>query len=210
VIQVRQIPATFDGLARFNVMNAVQAIAGCYAEGVPPATIRDAMSKFSMSAENTPWRLNFYEGLPFKVLVDFAHNPDGLKRIAEFTDGIQTQGRKLVAFSGFRSERQIKLMSEAVANHYDHYVLKNYGKTRYSSEEERDEFEIPHKMRKVLQDSGVNEDQISIIPDEMKAMTYCLNMAQPGDLVVLLLGYSALKGIKEFMDEYIAGYGSTG
>jgi UDP-N-acetylmuramyl tripeptide synthase len=205
IIAVSDIPATFGGLARFNVMNAMQAIAGSHAMGVKTEVIRDAMSSFSMSSKNTPSRVNFYHGLPFQVLVDFAHNPDGMRRIAEFTGAMTVSGRRILAFSAFRSEQHCKDLSRKAAGHFDHYVLKKYGVPEgYTPTEQDMNLDSTGIMHSELLLQGVKEQQVSVIEDELPAIRYALDMAVPGDLVVLLLGYTALKKIEDFMQDYSA------
>jgi len=92
VMPVASMPSTFGGLARFNVSNAMHAIAVSYVTGIDLGTIRTSMQHFEMSFENTPGRLNFYTGHSFKVLLDFAHNPDGLSKLCDFVDSLSGPG----------------------------------------------------------------------------------------------------------------------
>ncbi len=62
VMPVNQIPATFDGAARFNVSNAMHAIAACYFTGTNIDSIRSALSGFYAGGRFTPGRMNEYRG----------------------------------------------------------------------------------------------------------------------------------------------------
>lgn len=204
IIPVTEIPATFNGLARFNVSNAMQSIAACHALGISLQDIRSAMKLFVMSVENTPGRQNFYQGLPFQVLVDFAHNPDGMRRISEFTDGIRVKGRKIVAFSGFRQDPTVLGIANQIAGHFDHYVIKNYAIPEGKEiDEYEDPWRIPNLVKAVLTEKGIDDNRISVELDEMTAVAQTLEMAAEGDLVVLLLGYAVMRVIDDFMREYI-------
>jgi cyanophycin synthetase len=98
VIEVEQIPATFGGATRFNVCNALHAIAASYLMGMSIETIKEGLHTFSMSFENTPGRLNFYDKHPFTVIMDYAHNMDGISQLSAFVDRLNVSGRKLLMF----------------------------------------------------------------------------------------------------------------
>ena len=57
------------------------AAALAWAQGIDTGIIRTALSAFDNSMDQNPGRYNFVDGLPFDVLVDFAHNPDGMRGI---------------------------------------------------------------------------------------------------------------------------------
>lgn len=100
VLPVTEMPCTFEGVARFNLENALAAIVSCYLMGVPLESIRSAMGSFMMGYTQTPGRLNFYRDLPFSAVMDFAHNPDGLTRLLEFTSGLPVDGKRLLMLAG--------------------------------------------------------------------------------------------------------------
>jgi len=84
IAAVNELPATFNGCARHNIVNALHASAACYFTGAQPGAIRNALCQFRMNYENTPGRLNFYDELPFRALIDYAHNTDGVQYLCEF------------------------------------------------------------------------------------------------------------------------------
>jgi hypothetical protein len=49
-----EIPATFGGLALFNVANALAAVAMAYAAGITPPAIRAGLQGFSRPSSRTP------------------------------------------------------------------------------------------------------------------------------------------------------------
>ena len=210
IISVKSIPATFDGRARMMVENAMHAIAGAHAMGQPVEAIRTAMATFSNGVNETPWRLNFYEGLPFQVLVDYAHNPDGALRMAEFVSNIGITGRTIVAFSGDRHESNIEHVARNLAGSFDHYVVKEYDYPEGTVPVLiRDPGVKAAIARSALLESGVSEDQVSVVLNEMKSVRFALDHAKPGDLVVLLLGKGELPKMPAFMAEYIENFPAT-
>ena len=184
IIAVNDIPATFDGAASFNTSNAMHAAAACYLAGASAEVIRQALQSFSMDFRSTPGRLNVFEGLPYRVVLDYAHNPDGFRRFAEFVDRQECSGRKIVmaGVPGDRRDEEFWSGAKALAGHYDHYVCRNFHNTRG-----RPQTEIPELLKAGLLAEGVPEDIITIVPDASKAIDYCLDMAAAGDLIVLCI-----------------------
>ncbi len=81
VCNARAIPATLGGAALFNVQNALAATAMTYGAGVDPAAIASALSGFASSYEQNPGRMNIHDGHGFRVILDYAHNPDALRAL---------------------------------------------------------------------------------------------------------------------------------
>ena len=80
------IPATFDGRARMNVANALAAAAAAWAAGAHLHDIRQGLRTFSTSYFQAPGRLNLLEVNGTKVIIDYCHNVDGMRRLAEFVN----------------------------------------------------------------------------------------------------------------------------
>ena len=128
MVATNRIPASFDGVARFNVSNAMHAVVACYMSGVEIESISAALQRFEASYEITPGRMNVFGDLPFKIIMDFAHNPDGFRNISEFVDRQVVTGRKLVAFAGSadRTDETLRKMSHELAGHFDFYFCKDH------------------------------------------------------------------------------------
>jgi len=185
VMEAGQIPATFGGLAKFNVCNALHAVAACYLMGANLDTIRDALGGFGMSFESTPGRLNFYHGHPFTVIMDYAHNVDGISKLCAFVDELQCSGRKLLMYQarGDVEDVWIKRFAAGPAQHFDHYVCRTHPK--YTGPDDQ---KVLALMKQALMESGVQENQITTTTDTAFAVETMLKMAQKGDLLVFAPG----------------------
>ncbi len=184
LLPVSAMPCTFGGAARFNLENALSAIAACYLLGVSLETLRGAMQSFKMGYERTPGRLNFYRDLPFNAIMDYAHNPDGIARMTEFVEGLHVSGRRLllIAGPGDRDDEAISNTARAAAGKFDHYVCRHYPDTRG-----RGPREVPEILRMALLNAGVPDAAISVEINSSKAIERILGMAGPSDLVILPL-----------------------
>ena len=199
VIPVRQIPATFDGAARFNVSNAMHAIAAAYFSGMNIDDIRSAMASFSSGEALTPGRMNEFGGLPFRVIVDFAHNPDGMKNVCEFVDRTKVPGRKIIAFAGAgnRTEVAIANVARAVAGHFDFYFCKDY-----EPPPDGRIIRLAPFIRRVLIEEGVPAKNTAVVTYGREVIYQILDSCQPGDLLMLLLGHVEKETAPGLIREY--------
>jgi cyanophycin synthetase len=194
VLPVREIAATFDGRATFNISNILHASLACHFVGASLEHLRRGLRDFRMGFDNTPGRLNFYEHLPFRVLVDYAHNPDGVARLCEFVDRLDVQGNKFIALSaaGYNPEEVIKGNALAAAGFFDYYACFNYLRNIASNHHH-----VPGILREGFLAAGVPEERISVADCGLDALDMILKRVQPGDLVVMLAGHSDRKEIRE-------------
>jgi cyanophycin synthetase len=86
LLYTHQIPATFEGRARMNVANALAAAAAAWAAGAHLHDIRQGLRTFTTSFFQAPGRLNEIEADGYKVILDYCHNVDGMRRLAEFVE----------------------------------------------------------------------------------------------------------------------------
>ncbi len=86
VLYTHLIPATFGGRARMNVANALAAAAAAWASGAHLHDIRQGLRTFSTSFFQAPGRLNLVEIGGIRVVIDYCHNVDGMRQLADFVD----------------------------------------------------------------------------------------------------------------------------
>lgn len=185
VMPVRRIPATINGTARFNVSNAMHAIAASYYAGIEVKETVAAMTSFTSGFESTPGRLNINDDLPFRVIMDYAHNADGFRKLMSFVNQQPVGGRKIlmIGYTDSRRDDDIKEAVAEVAGYFDHYVCRNFRRMG-----NRQLHEVPALLKAGLLSRGVTESAISIEQEPDKAVLHTLALAAPGDLVVLLVG----------------------
>jgi UDP-N-acetylmuramyl tripeptide synthase len=202
VVSITEIPATHHGRAGFNVSNAMHAIVAGHLAGVSVDTLSSAMRGFDCGYKATPGRLNIFDDLPFRVIMDFAHNPDGFRKVSEFIDQQEVSGRKLVAFSGTgdRTDTTLKNMSKALAGHFDHYFCKEY--VPVSEKKASEKRPVVHIMRAGLLEAGVPETQVSSFNYGKDVIFEIFDTCSEGDLLVMFLGYVEMHLLQEYIAEY--------
>jgi cyanophycin synthetase len=184
LIAVNDAPSTFGGTARHNVANALHASLAACLLGVAIEEIKGVLSSFRMNFEETPGRLNIRDDLPFRVIMDYAHNADGFRQLCRFTDLQEVAGRRIVVFTLFGDRRDSDIIDAAteMAGHFDHYICRNYQDLRGGRERE----DIPALLRQALLGANVPAEAIEMIPDPAGAIEAGLSMAEERDLLVLL------------------------
>jgi cyanophycin synthetase len=91
VLYTHLIPATFGGRARMNVANALAAAAAAWAAGAHLPDIRQGLRTFSTSFFQAPGRLNLLDVGGIRVVIDYCHNVDGMRQLADFVERMMTE-----------------------------------------------------------------------------------------------------------------------
>ena len=183
VCNARAIPATLDGAALFNVQNALAAVGMAYGAGVEPATIAAALSGFASTFEQNPGRLNVHDGHGFRVILDYAHNPEGVRALGRLVAAIRpASGRTIGMLSvpGDRRDEEILAVGEIGAEYFDQLVFRETPDNRG-----RPAGDVIRLMTAGAEAAGCGPDRIRGCHREEDAVEACLRMARPGDLVVL-------------------------
>lgn len=176
------IPATLEGKALYNVQNAMFATAMAYSFGLDLDNIRHGLRTFDTSFFQAPGRTNVFDEHPFKVILDYGHNPAAIAAMSDLADRLDVKGRRLVvaAMPGDRRNEDIIAAAKELAGHFDHYYLKPDDDRRG-----RGEMEVPNMIREALLQNGVKGNQITLVPSEVEGIERGLSAAQPGDLLVV-------------------------
>ena len=177
------VPATLEGKALYNVQNAMFATAMAFCFGVDLDNIRHGLRTFDTSYFQAPGRTNVFDEHPFKVILDYAHNPAAISAICDLSDRLDVAGRRIIVMSmpGDRRDQDVFDAAQAIAGHFDHYICKADDNRRGRGTDE-----IPQMLREGLMQNGVDDAAISVVPDEVEAVDRGLNLAAEGDLLVIL------------------------
>lgn len=182
LIWTHLIPATIDGKAMHNVQNACFAAAISYSMGKSLEDIRHGLRTFATSFFQAPGRMNVFDDHPFKVILDYGHNPAAIEAMTKLIDQMEPEGRRIGVFAipGDRRDEDIKEAARIIAGHFDHYICRRDDTLRGRGSDE-----VPMIMREALLKHGVKEADISVIPEEEKAVDAALSMGEAGDLLLI-------------------------
>jgi len=167
------------GGVRMLVENTLAAMAAGYASGLEVDRFKNALAKFQTDECTTPGRLNVFEVEDRNIVVDYAHNPDGLKNLSEFTDHVSNGNRKILVFTGLgdRTDEDILENGEVAGENFDRII--------FTEKEDlirgREAGEIMSLLKEGAEEM---KNEPVTIQDPMKAISYALGESRPGDVVV--------------------------
>ena len=198
VMNVKDIPITFEGRAIHNVNNCLPAVLASYLfRDITIEDIRTSLSSFIPSAGQTPGRLNFFHFKDYTILADFAHNPHGLKLLGDFIDKLPYNHRVgLISGTGDRRDSDIRELGEISARHFDEIIIRCDKHLRGRTAEE-----IVGLLEQGIK--NVNPSlPIMVIPDENEALEYIYAHAKSGTLYTVMCDVvsGALDKLKELKE----------
>ncbi len=188
---IAQLPLAAGGLADYNVGNAAAACLLAQTLGVAPAAMSAVLARFGTDPADNPGRLQRWNVGGVQVLLDYAHNPDGLRLLLRVARAAAPGRLGLVlGQAGNRSDDDIRALAAVAAQiKPDRVVLKDIdGFIRG-----RAEGEVAALLREELLHLGMDASQLHTCLPEAEAAAYLLAWAQPGDVLVLLIHGLAAK-----------------
>ncbi|HMT08935.1 MAG TPA: cyanophycin synthetase [Pyrinomonadaceae bacterium] len=181
VEKVTNIPITYGGRAEFMIQNVLAATLACFVHGVSLEDLRVGLTTFNSGTAQTPGRLNFVEVGDVTVLMDYAHNPAGLRGLTKFID---TLGRKyktcVINGTGDRRDQDIIELGQVAGEAFDRIVIRRGHYLR--GREEQQTYELLQKgIAKAKKNPAVR-----IIPESRDAIHHAIKYGRKGELVVTL------------------------
>lgn len=190
---VAAMPLTVAGSAAYNVANLAAAALGAAALGVPPPAIATVFARFGAHLEDNPGRLMRFERGGVQVLVDYAHNPDGLRgllRVAEHLRGGAGRLGVLLGHAGNRQDAEIEALAATAAEFRPALVVVKENEAHLRG---REPGEVPRLLRAALRRAGLPEATLPVRMSELEAVRCALEWAQPGDVLALPVHASAAR-----------------
>lgn len=185
LMAVKDVPLTMGGAASYNVSNALGAAALTSALGIEKAAIVKGLAGFTSTPENNPGRGNLMTVGGVNMLIDFAHNPDGVAALSQAVTAMPASRRAfLLGQAGDRSDQDIIDITRAVHSaDPDLIVVKELDAVLRG----RERGAVTKIINRELAALGMAEDQILQAENEMDAVKKALAWARPKDLLVLLI-----------------------
>ena len=198
IMKAKDIPLTYGGKATFMIQNVLPAILAANIKGISIEDMKAALETFIPSASQTPGRLNLFEFENFSILLDYAHNPSGMLALKQFTDTMEATVKVgIIAGVGDRREEDTNQIGSIAADMFDEIIIRQDKRLRGKTEEE---------LIKMLNDGIKSKDpnkKTTIIPSEKEAITFAVNNAVKGSLIVLCSDVipDALDLVKKFKNQ---------
>ena len=182
--RIVDMPLSARGAAKYNVANLAGAALLAHALGIDNAVIAQVFAQFGANNKDNPGRLMRWHFGATTVIVDYAHNPDGLRGLLDVARAISPQGRLVIVLgqAGNREDADIRELAAVAARFRpDLVVLKELA----SFARGRAPGEVVALLRAGLSDNGVADDAIIVRESEFDAALAVLTWAHDDDLLVL-------------------------
>ena len=182
---VAAMPLTVEGSAAYNVANLAGGALVAWALGVAPATIASVASTFGARAADNAGRLMRYEVGGVRVLVDYAHNPDGIRGLLQVARHLQGEGGRLgmiLGHAGNRQDPDIRALARAAAEFQPDFVVVKEDESYLRG---RAPGEIPRLIREELLRHGLPESALPLRSSELEGVRAALDWSRPGDVLAL-------------------------
>jgi UDP-N-acetylmuramyl-tripeptide synthetase len=169
--QEYHIESNYPGL--FNIYNLCAAILTLFALGYTFDDIKDKIESIKVSG-----RLELIDrGQDFYAMVDYAHTPNGITKLLEYVRLLPVK-RSIVVIgqAGERDPYKRKDVGRIVATNCDHAI--------FTYEDPRSE--DPKDIIDMMTEQIKNLDNYEIVIDRHEAIKRAINLAQPGDIVMVL------------------------
>ena len=202
VLYTHLIPATFGGRARMNVANALAAAAAAWAAGAHLHDIRQGLRTFTTSFFQAPGRLNLLDVGGVRVVIDYCHNVDGMRQLADFVTRMMVEpqtkaGRIGTSGPGARAGRAIGVLGipgdrrdedqreygALAAGAFDEIIVREDKNLRGRAPGET-AANVIEGVRSAKAAGMARATRADKVLEEMTAVRTALRRAIPGDLVV--------------------------
>ncbi len=179
--KVSNIPLTFGGKVTFMISNVLAATLATYVYGFTIEDIKINLETFIPSAAQTPGRMNIFNFKDYKVLIDFAHNPDGFRGIQQFLNSVDSPHKiGIITGTGDRRDEDIRELGRLSAEMFDHIIIRQDKFLRG-----REAQEIVDLLLEGIRERDPKKSH-EYIPKEVEALKHALSLAKQGSYVVAL------------------------
>ena len=199
---VAAMPLTLSGSARYNIANLAGAALLAALVGIGAATIRAVLAEFGSRREHNPGRLERWMIGGASVILDYAHNPEGLAGLLAVAAQVReaTGGRMglLLGQAGNRDDDAVAQLARAAAGaRPDFVVLKDMqGYLRG-----REPGEVPALLQAELLRQGLPPSAMCTVLPEVGAARALLDWSRAGDVLVLPVhNLSARAALVQWLD----------
>ncbi len=198
VDRVTHVPLTFGGSLDFMIQNVLAATLATFLYGYKTEDIKMSLETFIPSAAQTPGRMNIFAFKEFKILVDFAHNPDGFNGIKGFLKTIEASEHVgVISGTGDRRDEDIRETARISAEMFDRIIICQERYLRGRTQQEIIEL-LMEGIRSVKPDMP-----IIINNDGDECLKYIMASAKSGSFISILSNTinDAITKVSEYRDK---------
>jgi len=182
---IAAMPLTVGGSASYNIANLAGAALAAAALGMSDAAVAAEFARFGTTPADNPGRMMRFEVNGVRVLVDYAHNPAGLRGLLKVAEHLRAGAGRLgmlLGHAGNRQDTEIAEVARVAAEFHPALIVvkENEGHLRG-----RELGEIPRLIRAELMRAGLPAAVLPVRASELEAARCALEWARPGDVLAM-------------------------
>ena len=161
----------------FNVYNVLAAIGATLAEKISPDVIKSALENFKSVAGRFE---KIFADIPFTIIVDYAHTPDGVKNVLQTARQI-TKNKIITVFGcgGDRDNSKRPIMGRIAAELSDIVIATSDNPRTENPEKILQQIEVGVKEK-------IGDKPFELIVDRKSAIFRAVEIARAGDIILIL------------------------
>jgi UDP-N-acetylmuramyl tripeptide synthase len=182
---VAAMPLTVEGHATYNIANLAGAALAAAALGVAPIAIAAVYARFGAVLEDNPGRMMRFDTGGVRVLVDYAHNPDGLRGFLQVASQMRAQRGRLgllLGHAGNRKDEDVQELARVAAEFHPDLIVIKEDEAHLRG---RSAGDVPRIIRTELLRLGLPDAALPMRSSELDAARCALEWARPGDVLAL-------------------------
>jgi UDP-N-acetylmuramyl tripeptide synthase len=183
--EVTGMPLAVGGSAAYNIENLCGAALAAAALGIRTATIAGVLAHFGSSITDNYGRLMRFERAGVQILVDYAHNPEGLRgllSVAQHLRGERGRLGLLLGHAGNRQDAELEALAAAAAEFRPALVVVKENEAHLRG---RAPGEVPRLIHAALLRAGIATSALQMRMSELEAVHAALAWAHCGDVLAL-------------------------
>jgi cyanophycin synthetase len=182
LLPLEDIPVALAGISSPYLRNAMAATAAALAAGISEEAVAEGLRSFVLDPESNPGRANLFELDGRVVVIDYAHNEDGMRGLIEICQGLRSRSARIfLAFgtAGDRTNAILHRLAYTAARGTDRPAIAELH--RYLRG--RDPKDLVERLQAGLQDGG--KATAPVFPNEVEALTWMLQESAPNEVVAI-------------------------
>ena len=182
---VAAMPLTVEGSASYNIANLAAAALAGSALRIPADVMGAVFAHFGVHAGDNPGRMMRFERGGVRILVDYAHNPEGMQGLLRVAIYLRPPGGRLgtvLGQAGNRRNSEIEALARCVAQFRPDLVVVKEDEAYLRG---RAPGEVPRLIHATLRSAGLPDAALPVRMSELEAVRCALDWARPGDVLAL-------------------------
>src|SRR5438128_1735124 len=182
LLPLADVRVTLAEISAPYLRNAMAAAAAALGAGVSEAAVAEGLRSFVLDPESNPGRANVFEVDGRVVVIDYAHNEDGMRGLVEICQGLRLRGGRVFLSFGAAGDRTnviLHRLGYTAARGADRLAVAEL--QRYLRG--RDPQDLVHRLQAGIIDGG--KPQAPVFPNELAALDWMLHESASNDVIAI-------------------------